>query len=485
MPGHWLTKRIFLEGYVCPRRGWLLDHAERRDATPTLGQQFRLIQGNEIGELARGLFAPGLDLRGPATDALVEQGRRAVSDPGVRTAFELPVVAGHAIARPDILLRDGEAWRVIEVKSAKSVRSELIDDLAYTVAVLQGAGLGVAGAELALVNAEWRADNAEPALKRHDVTDDALDRAAVFGPLLETVHGAVSSPETPAEVLASVCRGCEFRGTRCFVDGPRHPVFELPGVRSKKVDAWIADGITSIGQLPDDAKLTPIQQFHRRAVLAGNLVTEAAALERVRRVAGPVAYLDFETVSLALPPVPGLAPYDVVPIQFSVHRRDGARGLAHADLLLDPAAPDLEAFARTLLEVLDGAPAIVVYSSFEKQRLKWLAGRLPAMAADLEHAIGRLVDLYPLVQAAVAHPDFHGSLSIKQVLPVFVPESELSYHGLEIAKGDDAAGVAGLRAMGRIGDAEWERYRGQLLAYCAVDTLAMVRLHDALAALTA
>ncbi len=485
MTAHWLTKRVFLEGLVCPRRGWLLQHADRREAPPTLGEQFRLIQGNAIGDIARSLLGPGVDLRGPATASWVDEGRRVAADPATGTVFELPVVAGHAMARPDVLRREGGEWRVIEVKSAKSVKQELVDDLAYTVAVVQGAGFPVSGAELALVNPDWRVDNQAPAVMRHDVTAAVLARAAEFAPQLEVVYRAVSADAAPPAVLASVCRSCEFRGERCFVDGPADPVFELPGIRSKKVDAWIAEGITRIAEVPEAAKLTPLQHFHRRAVLAGALVTEPEALERARRVAEPAAYLDFETVSLALPPFPGVAPYDVIPVQYSVHRRAAGGALEHAELLLDPRAPDLEAFAGRLLEVLDGAASIVVYSSFEKLRLQWLAERLPAMAAELEAAIGRLVDLYPIVQAAVAHPEFHGSLSIKRVLPVFAPESEVTYHGLDIANGDDATGVAGLRAMGRLGDAEWERYRGQLLAYCAVDTLAMVRLHEALVALTA
>jgi len=66
---------------------------------------------------------------------------------------------------------------------------------------------------------------------------------------------------------------------------------------------------------------------------------------------------------------------------------------------------------------------------------------------------------------------------------VLVPD--LSYEALAIGNGEDATGVSGLRALGRVSDEEWARYRVQLLAYCKVDTLAMVRLHEALAALLA
>jgi Domain of unknown function(DUF2779)/PD-(D/E)XK nuclease superfamily len=476
-----LTKRVFLDAQVCARRGWLLHNPGGERRAPGLGEQFQFAQGNLVGEWARRMFGPGVDLRGPATDAWREEGRRAVGDPRTRVAFEVPLVAGRAIARPDVLIREARGWRVIEVKSGKSEKTEYLDDLAYTVAVTQGAGLPVVAAELALVNGEWRAGGDAPPLVRLDVSDAVLARAAEFAALLAPTFGAVSAPEAPEAELKAACRGCEFRGTRCFAEGPRHPVFELPNIRSKRVDELIASGITRIRDLPATEKLTPVQELHRRAVISNRLVTDARALTRLAEIEEPAGYLDFETLSLALPPQPGLAPFDVVPIQYSLHRRARAGNVEHRELLLDPAAPDIEAFAQDLLQALDGVGSIVVYSSFERLRLQWLGQRLPQLAGDLAAAAARLFDLLPVVQAAVAHPEFHGSLSIKRVLPVLVPD--LTYDGLAIGNGESATGAAGLRALGRVADEEWARYRRQLLDYCRVDTLAMVRLHEALLAL--
>jgi len=53
--------------------------------------------------------------------------------------FEATFVIGNYVAKPDILLRDGKGWRVIEVKSSLADTKqldELIDDLTYTVMVL-------------------------------------------------------------------------------------------------------------------------------------------------------------------------------------------------------------------------------------------------------------------------------------------------------------------------------------------------------------
>lgn len=476
-----LVKRVFLDTLVCARRGWLLHDpdADRRRHGP--GERFQFLQGQAVGDRAREVYGPGVDLHGPATPEWIAEGRRVVDAPGTRVAYELPLAAAHAVARPDVLVREGGGWRVVEVKSGKSEKAEYLDDLAYTVAVARGAGLAVAAAELALVNPDWRVDGDQPPLVRVDVSEDVLARAEKFAPALEAAYATVTAADVPPAELKSACRRCEFRGARCFVDGPRHPVFELPNIRATRVDEWIAGGITRIRDLPEAEKLTPVQQLHRRAVVSNGLVTDAQALERLGAIEEPAGYLDFETLSLALPPFPGVAPFDVLPIQYSLHRRVPGSGTTHRELLVDPAAPDVEAFARDLLDALDGVGSIVVYSPFEKQRLQWLARRLPALAGDLERAAARLFDLLPVVQAAVAHPAFHGSLSIKRVLPVLVPE--LSYTGLEIGDGESATGVAGLRAMGRLGDEEWARVRPLLLDYCKLDTFAMVRLHEALCAL--
>ncbi|MBN4060396.1 hypothetical protein JYT11_00975, partial [Planctomycetaceae bacterium AH-315-I19] len=51
---------------------------------------------------------------------------------------------------------------------------------------------------------------------------------------------------------------------------------------------------------------------------------------------------------------------------------------------------------------------------------------------------------------------------------------ELSYEDLEIGNGDSAIAAFAAMAQGGISDAEAQRLRRDLLAYCRIDTLAMV-----------
>jgi len=83
-----------------------------------------------------------------------------------------------------------------------------------------------------------------------------------------------------------------------------------------------------------------------------------------------------------------------------------------------------------------------------------------------------------VIEDHVYHPSFFGSFSIKKVLPVLVPD--LSYEGLEVADGDTAITRFARMARGEITADAMEVTRRQLLEYCRMDTLAMVRLHETL-----
>ena len=76
--------------------------------------------------------------------------------------------------------------------------------------------------------------------------------------------------------------------------------------------------------------------------------------------------------------------------------------------------------------------------------------------------------------------EMKGSDSIKAVLPALFPDDPtLDYHNLEgVNKGDKAA--AGYGQMAHLGPEEQEALRKQLLAYCQLDTYAMVKILEKL-----
>ncbi|HJX34215.1 MAG TPA: DUF2779 domain-containing protein, partial [Desulfatiglandales bacterium] len=96
----------------------------------------------------------------------------------------------------------------------------------------------------------------------------------------------------------------------------------------------------------------------------------------------------------------------------------------------------------------------------------------------LLHISDRFRDLYALIKRYYYHPGFHGSFSLKSVLPALVPE--MSYRKLAIKEGDQAS-IEYLRMINpATAPEERTGIRKELLTYCSYDTLAMVRIREEL-----
>jgi hypothetical protein len=121
----------------------------------------------------------------------------------------------------------------------------------------------------------------------------------------------------------------------------------------------------------------------------------------------------------------------------------------------------------------------LVYNSiFELTRLRELGHMFPEFEAQILDITSRTLDLMePFRKLHYYVPEMNGSHSIKQVLPALVPE--LSYKNLAIGNGQLATNA--FEAL----QTETDIYkiaetRDQLLEYCKLDTLAMVKILEKL-----
>jgi hypothetical protein len=189
--------------------------------------------------------------------------------------------------------------------------------------------------------------------------------------------------------------------------------------------------------------------------------------------------LDFETVVTVLPIYPGHGCHRPVLTQFSIHHRDKIDAEpTHSEYLADATKECERELAEALIGALGGKGSIIVYSTYEETRIKALRDAMPDLAVPLQAILDRLLNILPIIQDHIYHPDFRGSFSIKKVLPALVPD--LSYSGLEIADGDAAITKFARMARGQITGVLIETTRQNLLDYCKLDTYAMVRLHETL-----
>ena len=126
---------------------------------------------------------------------------------------------------------------------------------------------------------------------------------------------------------------------------------------------------------------------------------------------------------------------------------------------------------------------IVVYNkTFEITRLKEIARDFPQYADEIEKLILRIKDLMiPFQRKYYYAPEMKGSYSIKAALLALVPE--LTYENLEINEGG-LASVAYESLQTETDMIIIAETSEQLLEYCKLDTLAMVKILEKLTIIT-
>jgi hypothetical protein len=221
-----------------------------------------------------------------------------------------------------------------------------------------------------------------------------------------------------------------------------------------------------------------MQERIRRCVVRGREYISEKLQEDLLVVAYPIHFLDFETIGPAIPRYTNTRPYQTIPFQWSDHILHRDESLDHREYLCSEDKDPRKEFTQSLLDILGKEGSIVTYTSYEEGIIRDLADYLPRLRNELMGLLDRLKDLHAMIRTYYYHPGFHGSFSLKAVLPALVPD--MDYGDLEIQEGQ----LAGLKYLRMIDPSsshhEKQKIRGDLLAYCGRDTLAMVTIRQEL-----
>jgi len=477
-----LSKSRFVAGWQCHKQLWLRVHeASAPELQVDVVLQDRFDQGSEVGALARGHFHGGVLIDLPHNDPNRVEATRQALQGGAPAVFEATFIEGRVYVAIDVLERTPDGFTLIEVKSSTKSKDEHIPDVAIQTWVARRAGIPVHRAEVMHLNTDFRHPDRGQLFGRTDVTSEVEALQPLIPGLIAEQLAALAGTE-PAIPVGTHCwmidRDCPF-WDRCFPTDEHH-VWTLYRAQKKQKWALVLKGISKVLDLPSDHKHSEIQRRQRTALETGAMIVEPGLREALQEFDCRLGFLDFETIGRAIPVWPDVGPWRQVVVQFSYHEQAAGEpdGHSHRAYLAEGPGDPREELALRLLEATQGAERIVMYSSFERTRIKELAGWLPHLAADLTALQGKLIDLLPVIQHHIYHPRFAGSFSIKQVLNPMVPD--LTYNDLAIVDGMVASvEIARLLFVAhKVRDRD--QLRRDLLAYCERDTWAMVRLLDSL-----
>ncbi|KAA3598708.1 MAG: DUF2779 domain-containing protein [Calditrichaeota bacterium] len=473
-----ITKQLFLNTISCTTLGWNSKKSREQGEELSLDAQFRIDEGNQIGELARKSFPSGKLISELRSEIASLETKEVMQSSDIKNIFEATFIHENFVTKADVLTRnENGTWDLIEVKSSVNDKDEFIDDMAYTTMIIENCGVKIDKTFLYLVSKDFRLGMPlEKLFVGIEHTEEVKERVQEFKAVADSVVKVLETENKPLNPIEFKCKKCDF-----FADCSGHKIkkhiFSLPRLSQKKYSDLKELGVDLIKDVPDSYKLTANQQIVRDSTKTNKVLIQNGLAQSLEQITFPAYYLDFETTKTAFPVFPETAPHTQILTQFSIHKC-GSLGKVenHFDYLVETDKDYQEELTERLIQALGTEGSIVVYTNFEKTQINGLIKKFPQFTAELENIISRLVDLEKIIEKGIYHPKFYGSFSIKNTLPAFVPE--MTYEGMAIGNGTNAMCVFAMMLQGRFPKDKIEETRKDLLDYCKLDTLAMVKLHE-------
>lgn len=386
----------------------------------------------------------------------------------------------------DILVKKDGWWYAYEVKSSTKISQTYILDAALQYYVITNTGMPIRDFSLMIINNQYIRDG-ELDIKQlfsiKPVKDALLKHQDFIQGNLELCKQVISNAEMPKIGIGEHCfvpYGCDFMGT-CWKQVPPDSVFEITGITKSEQFELYQSGYQTISEIPDRNELDKNANIHIQAFKTKQVLIDKKGIESfLSTVQYPVFFMDFESFMPAIPIYDKTKPYQHIPFQYSLHFKESKEApLEHLEFLAEQGMDPRKIFLEHLLKDTQKQGTILVYDVLmERNILNGLKKDFPEYTGEIDAILMRVVDLVqPFQERYYYHPAMKNSVSIKNVLPALVPE--LSYSNLMISSGSVAM-TAFEQLQTETDLLKILEIREQLLAYCKMDTLAMVKIFEVL-----
>jgi predicted RecB family nuclease len=476
-----ISKTKLLRYLQCPRRLWLEQYSPELEDEDSYDEA-AIETGRVVGAMARQVYGNGSGIlvshhRG--LRSAVTETEKLLASPGTDPIFEATFDYDALTVQVDVLERTNDAVNIVEVKSSTKVKDHFLSDCAIQAWTLRQLDLPLASTKLALIDNAFEyagKGNYDGLFHEVDLTPDLEPLIAAMPETVAATRETLESLDEPTRDIGTHCTTpypCPFF-THCAPEQGEYPILGLGG-RKDALYSLMLEGFKDIRELSEDQLPNADQQRIWRQTVAGQAYRSFELKAAIDELAYPRYFLDFETIAFAIPIWADTHPYQALPFQWSCHIDDGSGTIGHAEFLDLSGDPPMRQAAEELVAGLGTFGPIVVYTSYEKRVLNELGARYPDLAPALAALAERLVDLYPLAKRHYYHPEMRGSWSIKAILPTI--GVDIDYSNLVEVRDGEAAQSAYLEAIDPGTSAERRQaLQDALLAYCRLDTEAMVQL---------
>lgn len=248
---HILSKSTYIKGEQCEKALYLFKNRPFLRDKLSMEQRAKFKRGTDVGLLAQKYFPGGINMTPSSPSQFskkVVETLKNLTNPAVNVMYEAVFQYDDTLIMLDIIVRDGDKWRAIEVKSSLSISQTYMKDAALQYYVLKGCNVPLSDIQLMYINADYVKEgdlDLSQLFVFQSVKDYAEQYQDVIAKNISHFKDIIKQHHSPKIPIGNQCDTpyrCEFHG-HCWKDVPNEldkpytidykPFYELLGDRNQ------------------------------------------------------------------------------------------------------------------------------------------------------------------------------------------------------------------------------------------------------------
>ena len=218
---HILSKSTYIKGLQCEKALYMQKkHPYLRDKL-SIEQRAKFQRGTDVGVLAHEVFPNGIDMSPNSPSQFPKKVKETwdnLINPEVKVMYEAVFQHNDTLIMLDMLVRDGDKWLAVEVKSSMRLSDTYYNDAALQYYVLHGCGVPLSDFRLMYLNGDYMKNgpiDVNQLFKMESVMEYVVEREAFVAQNVERLKAVVALPHAPVVEIGEQCDNpypCDFYG---------------------------------------------------------------------------------------------------------------------------------------------------------------------------------------------------------------------------------------------------------------------------------
>jgi|GEM_PF-669170 len=340
---HILSKSTYIKGLQCEKALYMQKkHPYLRDKL-SIEQRARFQRGTDVGVLAHEVFPGGIDMSPNSPSQFPKKAQETLenlSNPEVNVMYEAVFQHNDTLIMLDILVRDGDRWLAVEVKSSLRLSDTYNNDAALQYYVLHGCGVPLSDFRLMYLNGDYVKDgpiDVKQLFKMESVMNYVVEREAFVAQNVERLKAVVALPHSPVVNIGTQCHNpypCDFQG-HCWKLIPKNSFLFTTAMDDEALFQSYFNGVNANAKMlqtldPDSEEAHQIEALETNSYYIDYKTLYALAPQPKPK---SVAFLNLLLDRPAVPELDGTRPYEEMILAFAL------QGEHEQDAAIDPMPP--------------------------------------------------------------------------------------------------------------------------------------------------